>query len=83
MGRGLFTDVALALARPFQTETILFRWTKIETTQVFSVQSMLNRSSDLRSSIKLANFRLFLYSKLEPAINKIYRAFSTNGKARI
>ena len=30
-GLGLFTDVALALARLFQTETILFEWMKIET----------------------------------------------------
>ena len=83
MGLGLFTDVALALARPFQTETILFRWMKIETTQLLFGQSMLNRSSDLRGGIKLAKFRLFIYSKLEPEINKIYRNFSTSGKSRI
>ena len=29
-----FDDVALVLARPFQSETILFRWMKIETTQL-------------------------------------------------
>ena len=34
MGLGLFTDVALVLARPFQTETILFQWMKIETTRL-------------------------------------------------
>ena len=38
-GRGLFIDVA----RPFQPETILFRWLKIETTQLLFVQLMLNR----------------------------------------
>ena len=73
MGLGLFTDVALALARPFQTETILFQWMKIETTRLLFGQSMLNRSSDLRGCIELAKFRLFTYSKLEPEINKIYR----------
>ena len=83
MGLGLFTDVALALARPFQTETILFQWMKIETTRLLFGQSMLNRSSDLRCCIELARFRLFVYSKLEPEINKIYRNFSTRGKPRI
>ena len=71
-GRGLFIDVALVLARSFQPKTILF-WMKIETTQLLFVQSMLNRSSDLSGRIKLAKFRLFIYSKLESKINKIYR----------
>ena len=72
-GRGLFIDVALVLARPFQSKTIMFRWMEIETTQLFFVQSMLNRSSDLSGRIKLVKFRLFTYSKLEPKINKICR----------
>ena len=84
MGLGLFTDVALALARPFQTKTILFQWLKIETTQLLFGQSMmLNRSSDLRGSIELAKFRQLIYLKLDPEINKIYRYFSTSGKPRI
>ena len=83
MGLGMFTDVALALARPFQTETILFQWMKIKTTRLLFGQSMLNRSSDLRGCTELAKFRLFIYSKLEPEINKIYRNFSTHGKPRI
>ena len=65
-GRGLFIGVPLVLARPFQSETILFRWMKIETTQLLFVQSMLNRSSDLTGRIKLAKFRLLICSKLEP-----------------
>ena len=73
MSRGLFTDIALVMARPFQPETILFQWIKLETTQLFFVQSMLNRSSDVSGRIKLAKFRLFIYSKLEPKINKTYR----------
>ena len=83
MGLGLFNDVALALARPFQTETILFRWMKIETMQLLFGQWMLNRSSDLRGGIELAKFRLFIYSKLEPEIKKNYRNFPTSGKPRI
>ena len=83
MGLGLFTDVALALTRPFQTETILFQWMKTEATRLLFGQSMLNRSSDLRGGIELAKFRLFIYSKLQPEINKIYRNFSTSGKPRI
>ena len=63
----LFNDVflmfvVLVLARPFQLETILFRWMKIETMQLLFIQSTLNRSSDLSSRIKLAKFRLFIYS---------------------
>ena len=72
-GRGLFIGLAPVLARPFQPETIIFRWMKIETTQLLFVQSMLNQSSDLSDRIKLAKFRLFIYSKLEPKISKIYR----------
>ena len=49
---------------------------EIETTQLLFGQSMLNRSSDLRSGIELAKFRLFIYSKLMPEINKIYGNFS-------
>ena len=64
-GQGFFIGVAMVSARPFQPETILFRWMKIETTQLLFVQSMLNRSSDLSGRIKLAKFRLFIYSKLE------------------
>ena len=65
-GRGLFIDVALVLKRPFQPRTILFRWMKIETTQLLFVQSMLNRLSDLSGRIKLAKIGLFIYSKVEP-----------------
>ena len=82
-GRGLFIDVALVLARPFQTETILFRWMKIETTQLIFLQSMLNRSSDLSGRIKLAKFRLFIYSNLDPKLNKIYRNIYISGKPRV
>ena len=57
----------------FQTETILFQWMKIETTQLLFVQSMLNRSSDLSGCTRLAKFWLFINSKLEPKINKNYR----------
>ena len=79
-GQGLFTDIALVLARPFQPETILFRWMKIETTQLLFVQSMLNRSSDLGDRIKPAKFRLFnIYSKLESKISKIYRNLYISG----
>ena len=39
-GRGFFIHVALVLARPFQPETILFRWMKIETTQLLFVQPL-------------------------------------------
>ena len=55
---------------------------KIETTQLLFGQSMLNQSFDLRGGIELAKFRLFIYSKLEPEINKIYRNFSISGKPR-
>ena len=82
-GRGLFIGVALVLSRPFQPETILFRWMKIETTQLLFVQSMLNRSSDLSGPIKQAKFRLFIYSKLEPKINKIYRNLYISEKPRV
>ena len=44
----------------------LFRWMKIETTQLLFVQSLLNQLSDLSDHIKLAKVRLFIYSKLEP-----------------
>ena len=71
-GWGLFIDVSLVLARAFQYETILFRWMKIEITQLLFVQSMLNRSSHLSHRMKLAKLRLFIYSKLEPKISKIY-----------
>ena len=37
-GRGLRSDVALVLARPFQPEIIMFQWMKIETTQMLLVQ---------------------------------------------
>ena len=82
-GPGLFIGVALVLARPFQPQTILFRWMKIETTQLLFVQSMLNRSSNLSGSIKLAKFRLFIYSKLEPKINKSYRNLYVSEKLRV
>ena len=72
-GWSLCIDVALVLVRPFQPKTILFRWMTIETPQLLFVQSMLNWSSDLSSHIKLAKFRLFIYSKPEPKINKICR----------
>ena len=72
-GQGLFIDIALVLARPFQSETILFRWMKMETMQLLFVQSLLNRSSDLSDPIKLTKIRLFIHSKLEPKINKIFR----------
>ena len=74
-GQGFFVDVALLLARPFQPETILFRWMKIEIPQLLFVQSMLNRSSDLSGRVKLAKFRLFIYSKLEPKIKKIIEIY--------
>ena len=45
---------------PFNSKQFLFRWMKIETTQLLFVQSMLNRSSDLSGLIKLAKFRLFI-----------------------
>ena len=79
----LFDDVALVLARPCRPETILFRWMKIETTQLLFVQSMLNRSSDLSGHVKLAKFRLFIYSKLEPKINKPYGNLYISGKPRV
>ena len=82
-GRGLSVDVVLVLARSFQPETILFRWMKIETTQLLFVQSMLNRSSDLSGRMKLAKFKLFIYSKLEPKINKIYRNLYVSEKPRV
>ena len=69
-GQGLFIHVALMLARPFQSETILFRSMKIETMQLLFVQSILNRSSNLSGRIKLAKIRLLIYSKLEPKIHK-------------
>ena len=50
----------LVLVRPFQPETILFRWMKTETAQLVFVQSMLNLSSDLIGRIKLVKFR-FLF----------------------
>ena len=37
MGRGLFTDIVLVLARSFPPETIPFRWMKIETMQLLSI----------------------------------------------
>ena len=83
MDRGLFTDIALVLARPFQPETILFRWKKTETAQLLFVQSMLNWLFDLSGRIKLAKFRLFIYSKLEPKINQIYRNLYASGKPRV
>ena len=55
--RGVFSDVALVLARPFQPETILTHWMKIETAQ-WVIEQMI----DLSSCIKLAKFRLFIYS---------------------
>ena len=86
--RGWSIDVSLVLARPFKPKTILFRWMKIEAKQLEAmqllfVQSMLNRSSDLSSRIKLAKFRLFIYSKLEPKINKIYRNLYISEKHRV
>ena len=71
--RGLFIDVALVLAKSFQPETILFRWMKIETTQLLFVQSVVNQSSNLSDCIKLAKFSLLIYSKQEPKVSKIYR----------
>ena len=56
---------------------------RIETTQLLFVQWMLNRSSDLSDRIKLAKFRLFIYSKLEPKISKIYRNSYISGKPRV
>ena len=38
MGQGFFTNIALVLARPFQTETILFQLVKIETMQLLFVE---------------------------------------------
>ena len=67
------------LARPFQLETIQFRWMKIETMQLLFVQSTLNRSSDLSGRIKLAKFRLFIYSSLEYKINKISKNLYISG----
>ena len=55
---------------------------KIETTQLLFVQSMLNRSTDLSGRIKLAKFG-FVYSQLEPKINKIYRNLYISGKPRV
>ena len=76
-------DVALVLARPFQPKAILFQWMKIERTQLHFVQSMLKRSSDLSGRKQLAKFRLFIYSKLEPKINKIFRNLYISGKPRV
>ena len=58
---------------------------KIEITQlhVLFVQSLLNQSSDLNSRIKLAKFKLSIYSKLEPKINKIYRHLYISEKPRV
>ena len=78
-----FFYYVLVLARPFQPETILFWWMQIGTTQLLFVQSMLNRSSDHSGLIKLAKFRLFIYSKLEPKIDKIYRNFCISEKPRV
>ena len=82
-GPRFVTDVALVLAKPFQPETILFRSMKVETTQLLFVQSVLNRSSDLRDSLKLARFRLFIYSKLEPKTSTIYGSLYISGKPRV
>ena len=35
-------DLVLVLARPFQSQTILFQWMDLETMQLFFVQSVLN-----------------------------------------
>ena len=56
---------------------------KIETTEPLFVQSILNRSSDLSGRIKLVKFKLFIYSKLEPKINKIYRNLYISGQPRV
>ena len=66
--------------KALQPKTILFHWMRIDTTQLPFVQSM---SSDLSVPIKLAKFGLFIYSKLEPKINKIYRNEYISGKPRV
>ena len=78
--RFVYWHIALVLARPFQPKTILFRRMEIETTELLFVQSMLNRSSDLSGRIKLVKLKLFIDSKLEPKINKIYRNIYIGGK---
>ena len=42
-----------------------------------------NRSFDLSGPIKLAKFRVFIYSKIEHKISKIRRNLYTSGKVRI
>ena len=42
-----------------------------------------NRSFDLSGPIKLAKFRVYIYSKMEHKINKIRRNLYTNEKPRI
>ena len=49
---------------------------------VAAFSSMSNRSSDLSGRIKLAKFRLFIYSKLEPKI-KVYGNLYISGKPRV
>ena len=41
-----------------------------------------NRSFDLSGPIKLAKFRVFIYSKIEHKISKIRRNLYTSGKAQ-
>ena len=81
--RGLLIDIALVLVRPFQPKIILLQWIKIETAQLLFVQWMLNQSSDLSGRIKLAKFRLFIYWKLKPKINKISRNLYISEKSRV
>ena len=47
------------------------------------LKSVLNPSSDLSGRIKLAKFRLFIYSKLEPKRNKLDRDLYISGKPRV
>ena len=42
-----------------------------------------NRSFDLSGAIKLAKFRVFIYSRMEDKINKIRRNVYTSGKPGI
>ena len=48
-----------------------------------SINIELIISDDLSGRIRLAKFRLFMYSKLEPKINKIYRNLYISEKPRV
>ena len=66
-----------SLASAFQSRTFTFRWMKID--KMVFIQT--NRSFDLSGPIKLAKFRVFIYSKMEHKINKIRRNLCTSGNS--